>query len=80
MAVTVRMLRELGSQAATKKLLRSEGEANAALGRLIAKTVGVPTRDVVLVAGKGHETYQEVRGQRLPFSDVDQVQRALAAR
>ena len=37
-------------------------------------------RDVVLVAGKGHETYQEVRGQRLPFSDVDQVQRALAAR
>lgn len=28
MAVTVRMLRELGSPAATKKLLRSEGEAN----------------------------------------------------
>ena len=36
--------------------------------------------DVVLVAGKGHETYQEVRGERLPFSDVEQVQRALVAR
>ena len=25
--------------------------------------------DVVLIAGKGHENYQEVDGQRLPFSD-----------
>lgn len=30
--------------------------------------------DTVLVAGKGHEDYQEIRGQRRPFSD-----RALAA-
>ena len=29
----------------------SEGEANAALGRLVARTVGVPTRNVVLVSG-----------------------------
>ena len=35
--------------------------------------------DVVLVAGKGHETYQEVAGSRLPFSDLEQVQRALDA-
>ena len=27
--------------------------------------------DVVLIAGKGHETYQEVAGRRLPFSDVE---------
>jgi UDP-N-acetylmuramoyl-L-alanyl-D-glutamate--2,6-diaminopimelate ligase len=33
--------------------------------------------DVVLVAGKGHETYQEVRGQKLPFSDSDHVVLAL---
>jgi UDP-N-acetylmuramoyl-L-alanyl-D-glutamate--2,6-diaminopimelate ligase len=36
--------------------------------------------DVVLVAGKGHEDYQELGGQRLPFSDRQQVQRALEAR
>lgn len=36
--------------------------------------------DVVLVAGKGHEAYQETAGQRLPFSDRAEVQRALQAR
>ena len=34
--------------------------------------------DVLLIAGKGHEDYQEVAGQRLPFSDQDHVRRALA--
>ena len=34
--------------------------------------------DVLLVAGKGHEDYQEVNGERLPFSDLDHVRRALA--
>ena len=29
--------------------------------------------DLVLVAGKGHETYQEINGQRLPFSDAGHV-------
>jgi UDP-N-acetylmuramoyl-L-alanyl-D-glutamate--2,6-diaminopimelate ligase len=37
-------------------------------------------RDVVLIAGKGHEEYQDVRGVKLPFSDVEQAQAALAAR
>jgi UDP-N-acetylmuramyl-tripeptide synthetase len=27
--------------------------------------------DIVLIAGKGHETYQEVDGVRLPFNDVE---------
>jgi UDP-N-acetylmuramyl tripeptide synthase len=26
--------------------------------------------DIVLIAGKGHETYQEVKGIRRPFSDA----------
>ena len=34
-------------------------------------------RDVVLVAGKGHEDYQEVAGVKQPFSDRVQVARAL---
>ncbi len=33
--------------------------------------------DTVLVAGKGHEDYQEVRGERRPFSDRAVVQAAL---
>jgi UDP-N-acetylmuramoyl-L-alanyl-D-glutamate--2,6-diaminopimelate ligase len=35
-------------------------------------------RDVVLIAGKGHETCQEVAGQKLPFSDHAEVQAFLA--
>ena len=35
--------------------------------------------DVVVVAGKGHEPYQEVHGQRLPYSDIAEVRKALQA-
>ena len=35
--------------------------------------------DVVLIAGKGHETYQEIGSQRLPFDDV-QVAREMLKR
>ncbi|HEX5676779.1 MAG TPA: UDP-N-acetylmuramoyl-L-alanyl-D-glutamate--2,6-diaminopimelate ligase [Alcanivorax sp.] len=35
--------------------------------------------DVVLVAGKGHENYQEVAGQRHPMDDRDLARQALAA-
>jgi UDP-N-acetylmuramoyl-L-alanyl-D-glutamate--2,6-diaminopimelate ligase len=35
--------------------------------------------DVVLVAGKGHEDYQEVAGQRHPMDDRDLAREALAA-
>ena len=34
--------------------------------------------DVVLIAGKGHENYQEIRGERLPFSDMAVAQAAIA--
>jgi UDP-N-acetylmuramoyl-L-alanyl-D-glutamate--2,6-diaminopimelate ligase len=37
-------------------------------------------RDVVLIAGKGHEDYQETAGQRHPFSDMAEARKALAAR
>jgi UDP-N-acetylmuramoyl-L-alanyl-D-glutamate--2,6-diaminopimelate ligase len=36
-------------------------------------------QDVVLIAGKGHEDYQEIAGQRIPFSDVAVAVEALAA-
>jgi UDP-N-acetylmuramoyl-L-alanyl-D-glutamate--2,6-diaminopimelate ligase len=36
--------------------------------------------DVVLIAGKGHERYQEIGRERKPFSDVDVARRCLDAR
>ena len=34
--------------------------------------------DIVLVAGKGHETYQEIRGERIPFDDRLELKEAFA--
>ena len=34
-------------------------------------------RDVVLIAGKGHENYQEIQGRRVPFSDAAVAREAL---
>ena len=34
-------------------------------------------RDIVLLAGKGHEDYQEIGGRKLPFSDSAEAERAL---
>jgi UDP-N-acetylmuramoyl-L-alanyl-D-glutamate--2,6-diaminopimelate ligase len=34
--------------------------------------------DVVVVAGKGHETVQLVGSSRLPFSDVEELELAFA--
>jgi UDP-N-acetylmuramyl tripeptide synthase len=36
--------------------------------------------DVVLIAGKGHEDYQEIGGKRLPFSDAAVAHAAMAKR
>jgi len=43
--------------------------------RLAIQSAG--SDDLVLVAGKGHEDYQEVNAVRYPFSDAEQVQQAL---
>jgi UDP-N-acetylmuramoyl-L-alanyl-D-glutamate--2,6-diaminopimelate ligase len=34
--------------------------------------------DILLVAGKGHETYQEIKGVKYPFDDREVLQRMLA--
>jgi UDP-N-acetylmuramoyl-L-alanyl-D-glutamate--2,6-diaminopimelate ligase len=54
----------------------SEPDRAAAIERAIAQA---QSNDVVLIAGKGHEDYQEIAGRRLPFSDAA-VARAAAAR
>lgn len=55
--------------------IRVEADRRAAIRAAIA---GARRHDIVLVAGKGHEDYQEIAGVRHPFSDVDEVRRALA--
>jgi UDP-N-acetylmuramoyl-L-alanyl-D-glutamate--2,6-diaminopimelate ligase len=49
----------------------------AAIGRAMA--LAAPA-DVILLAGKGHESYQECAGVRIPFSDVEQAAAALSRR
>jgi UDP-N-acetylmuramoyl-L-alanyl-D-glutamate--2,6-diaminopimelate ligase len=34
-------------------------------------------KDIILVAGKGHETYQEIKGFKYPFDDREVVERML---
>jgi UDP-N-acetylmuramoyl-L-alanyl-D-glutamate--2,6-diaminopimelate ligase len=47
----------------------------------ITRAVGVAApNDSVLIAGKGHEDYQEIMGVRHHFSDVEQAQNALKRR
>ncbi len=61
-------------------LLQPQGQVSVQIDRAlaIAETIRqADPADVVLVAGKGHETYQEVGGERLPFSDVQQVRMAM---
>lgn len=45
---------------------------------IIAAISRATPADIVLVAGKGHEEYQEIAGVKTPFSDVTVVAQALA--
>ena len=56
---------------------RVEAERVTAIAGAIA---AADARDVILLAGKGHEPYQEISGQRIPYSDFDAAAAALAQR
>ena len=72
--------------------VRSGAEAEARQGRVelltiidrraaIREAIGrARAGDVVLIAGKGHEMYQEVGAERRPFDDVAEAREALGAR
>lgn len=57
----------------TKKILSIEDRRQAIK---TACTLATST-DIILVAGKGHETYQETNGVRVDFDDFEEVQQAL---
>jgi UDP-N-acetylmuramoyl-L-alanyl-D-glutamate--2,6-diaminopimelate ligase len=54
-----------------------EVDRAAAIERMVA---AAEDKDVILVAGKGHEDYQEIAGRRLRFSDEEQARAALERR
>ena len=50
-----------------KKLLKIESRKEA-----ISKSIDLAERnDIVLILGKGHEKYQEIRGEKFPFDDYE---------
>ena len=63
-------------------LAQREGVAvEADRAAAIALAVGeAAANDVILLAGKGHEDYQEINGVKLPFDDRAQAQQALGLR
>ncbi|MEK9544032.1 MAG: cyanophycin synthetase, partial [Luminiphilus sp.] len=56
--------------------LRVDVDRAQAIAEAIAKA---QSQDLVLIAGKGHEDYQEVAGQRLAFSDRQVIEAFFAA-
>ncbi|MDX9725742.1 MAG: UDP-N-acetylmuramoyl-L-alanyl-D-glutamate--2,6-diaminopimelate ligase [Bacteroidales bacterium] len=59
-----------------KKVLRITGRREAIKTAVMLAAEG----DVILVAGKGHETYQEIKGIRHHFDDREELKAALDSR
>jgi UDP-N-acetylmuramoyl-L-alanyl-D-glutamate--2,6-diaminopimelate ligase len=57
--------------------VRAEPDRQAAIALALQEA---DARDVVLIAGKGHEDTQETAGVRRPFSDMAQAREALQRR
>jgi len=59
------IITEIVANQATDFLVEADREAAIAQAITLAKA-----GDIVLIAGKGHEDYQDIAGVKLPFSDV----------
>jgi UDP-N-acetylmuramoyl-L-alanyl-D-glutamate--2,6-diaminopimelate ligase len=74
-------------QAIVDQILAGMADARAAVRAIVDRRAAIAEAlaqagpaDVVLLAGKGHEDYQEVRGERLPFSDAEEARAGLDKR
>jgi UDP-N-acetylmuramyl-tripeptide synthetase len=57
--------------------MRRQADRAQAIGQALREA---GAHDVILIAGKGHEAYQEIAGRRLPFSDLAVAAAALQER
>ncbi|MEQ1775459.1 MAG: UDP-N-acetylmuramoyl-L-alanyl-D-glutamate--2,6-diaminopimelate ligase [Burkholderiales bacterium] len=62
-------------QGATRECVVIEDRKQAVHEAIVTSARG----DIVVIAGKGHEPYQEIRGVRYPYSDAQAVRAALGS-
>ena len=72
MEIIREMQKGVGPSDARKTLVMIDREEAIKTACMLARE-----KDIILVAGKGHETYQEVKGIRKPFDDREVVLRML---
>jgi MurE/MurF fusion protein len=75
--VAADILAQIAAGAPDRKSLTLIEDRRQAIAQAVA---GAARGDVILLAGKGHETTQEVAGVKRPFSDVDEARAALHVR
>ena len=66
----VKIIGQIVSGASGAKEMHVEPDRRAAIAYALANAAD---RDVVIVAGKGHETTQEIKGVKYPFDDREVV-------
>jgi UDP-N-acetylmuramyl-tripeptide synthetase len=66
-----------GIELARRKSVEIEIDRRRAIDFAVLNAKNV---DTILIAGKGHEDYQEIVGERFHFSDVEEAKRALTMR
>ena len=59
-----------------RKDVQVQGDRAIAIAQTLARAA---PQDLVLIAGKGHESSQEIAGQKIVFSDLAHAEQALAA-
>ncbi len=72
MEIIREMQKGVGPTEAKKTLVMLDREEAIKTACMMAKE-----KDIILVAGKGHETYQEIKGVKNPFDDREVVMRML---
>jgi UDP-N-acetylmuramoyl-L-alanyl-D-glutamate--2,6-diaminopimelate ligase len=74
-AIVAQVMAGIGSHAASKT--EAEVDRRLAIHRAVAIA---GANDVIVIAGKGHEDYQEIKSIKHPFSDAVEATHALAQR